>query len=190
MREHWRHMSMSMSMSTMCPRPSPRSICPEMCLYLLLYELCVKIKMCPSPFLSLSIISRAQEVRVPLFCEVCICILREEETCFVYTCSVRCLLHAPGTTQSDVRRGVSSFPEKTLQDVPWRFLMVDRGFKVRDSHSERSHITHRPSPQPAHKQCDTLRLAPGYARLAAEALGKLQKCSVEKELLRLRPAEG
>ena len=87
-------------------------------------------------------------------------------------------------------RCVESFPEKTLQDVPWRFLMVDRGFKVRDSHSERSHITHRPSPQPAHKQCDTLRLAPGYARLAAEALGKLQKCSVEKELLRLRPAEG
>lgn len=94
-------------------------------------------------------------------------------------------------TQSEIRR--RAFRKKlqgACQGVPWPFLMVDRGFKVRDSHSERSHITHRPSPQPAHKQCDTLRLAPGYARLAAEALGKLQKCSVEKELLRLRPAEG
>ena len=114
-------MSMSMSMSTMCPRPSPRSICPEMCLYLLLYELCVKIKMCPSPFLSLSIISRAQEVRVPLFCEVCICILREEETCFVYTCSVRCLLHAPARRSPKSGEVCRAFRKKLYRTFPGGF---------------------------------------------------------------------
>ena len=74
MREHWRHMSMSMSMSTMCP-PSPRSICPEMCLYLLLYELCENVSL-PLP-LSLDNLSRPRGPR-PLFCEVCICILTFE----------------------------------------------------------------------------------------------------------------
>ena len=79
--------------------------------------------MCPSPFLSLLIISRAQEVRVPLFCEVCICILREEETCFVYTCSVRCLLHAPARHDAvrSHRRGVSSFPEILYRTFPGGF---------------------------------------------------------------------
>ena len=86
------------------------------------YNLYDCVKMCPSPFLSLLIISRAQEVRVPLFCEVCICILREEETCFVYTCSVRCLLHAPGTTQSDVSGEVCrAFRKKLYRTFPGGF---------------------------------------------------------------------
>ena len=121
MREHWRHMSMSMSMSTMCP-PSPRSIpYVQRCASICYYNLYDCVKMCPSPFLSLLIISRAQEVRVPLFCEVCICILREEETCFVYTCSVRCLLHAPARRSPKSGEVCRAFRKKLYRTFPGGF---------------------------------------------------------------------